>query len=194
MRKLTMMAVLAVFLTTGLTGGVAQGRPKATKPKKKVTTKPTTTKPPSGGLKSFSCIGSSPTDRTTERVITGTINTGSYALSNVTITQTFQEINKAVVEQSVVVFQTAGIEAEYQASYDILIYRMNPLPRFATAEDVGKKWTVFNFQINDIAAVKQKLVTQLSMVSHSGSKGTRENDYYWGYIGGPLYAMQCTYL
>ncbi len=191
--------LLIGLLVIGLGATGVSARPKATKPKKKprVTTSREQPKspPPAGASRNFSCIGSNE-QRVTERIVSGTVSP-KIAVTNVTVTQTHQLIDNALVQKSMVVLTSPNPRGEQDSGSDLIVFRLNERPT-ATAADVDQLLTLYQFNFKNVLPAGPEFVAGLYFSSYKGVAGPAANEYRWSSIpsltSSGAYTMKCTYV
>jgi hypothetical protein len=189
--------VMAVFVMAAAPMISANGKPKKTAAKKK--SRSTTTvvgakaAPSGGGARNFTCTGSE-ADRVTERTVTGTVD-AKLVLTNVTVTQNYQEVNGAVVQQSMVVVKTASprLKPDDSSTDGLITYFLNELPR-ATAADVGKFAYLYQFNLKDPRPVGPEFISGMYYGKYIGIEGSASNDPRWSYTDVRAFDMKCSYV
>ena len=144
--------------------------------------------------RSFSCIGGS-NDRITERMITGTVDS-QMVLTNVTVTQTYQKVNNAMVQNPVVVLTTPKAVVTFMNSEAMLnrvAFILNELPR-ATAADVGKFAYTYQFKLPKKLPAGPNFDAWMSYERNKGYEGSAANDQRWYSTDLQAFGLKCAFV
>jgi hypothetical protein len=192
--RITQWAI-AAFALTLVTSSTATAAKKTTKKKRKAA--PVATAAPAksgGGTRNFSCTGR-PNIQLTWRDVSGTVD-AKLNLTNVSVTQIYQKVGDALVEQPTVVLTAPNPTSEPDPAQPILIYRLNERPP-ATAADVDRLLTLYQFNLPNVMPAGPTFKAGLYFSSLKGTAGPLTNEFKWSYISSlassGLYAMDCTY-
>jgi hypothetical protein len=148
-----------------------------------------------GGARSFSCVGT-PTLQLQARSITGTVD-AKLNLTNVTVTQTYQRVGDAIVEQPTVVLTVANPIGKLDpGATPLVVYRLNELPA-ATAADVDRVISIYQFNLPTELPPGPTFEAGLYFNSFKGTAGPLAGELRWSTVAsqaaGGAYGMKCQY-
>jgi hypothetical protein len=147
-----------------------------------------------GAARNFNCVGK-PNLQLQWRNVSGTID-GAFNLTNVSVTQVWQKVGDALVEQPTVVLNASNLKGTPDPVYPLLIYRLNEQPT-ATAADVDRLLQLYQFNFPDKLPAGPTFKAGLYFDTVKGAAGPLTNEYRWNYISsvaaGGLFEMDCQY-
>jgi hypothetical protein len=177
---------------------------KTKKPKVKVTLPNSAAAPAAGAAagagggraaRSFSCVGS-PTLQLQVRTVTGTVD-AKFNLTNVSVTQTYQRVGDAIVEQPTVVLTVANPIGKLDpGATPLIVYRLNELAP-VTAADVDKVISIYQFNLPTVLPPGPTFEAGLYFKSFVGTAGPLAGELRWSTVAsqaaGGAYGMKCQY-
>jgi hypothetical protein len=197
MRSRTTRCFIAAVALVAVIASPSSARAKGTKKKKKASPVAAATPAPAkagGATRNFTCVGT-PNIQLTWRNVSGTIDAG-FNLTNVTVTQIYQKVNEALVEQPTVVLTAPNPTGKEDLSSPLFVYRLNEVPP-ATAADVDRLLTIYSFNFPNVLPAGPTFKAGLYFNTQKGVAGPLANEYKWSYISSLAYSgaydMNCQY-
>jgi hypothetical protein len=194
MRSRTIRCAIAALALVTLIASSAAAKPKSTTKKKKVPAAAAAPPKASSAARNFLCSGK-PNLQLQWRNVSGTVD-GALNLTNVGVTQVWQKVGDALVEQPAVVLTSANPKGSPDPVYPLLVYRLNERPT-ATAADIDRRLTLYQFNLPDKLPAGPTFKAGLYFDTLIGVAGSLTNEYRWSTISsitaGGLFEMDCQY-
>ena len=190
--RITRWAIAAIALS--LVASAPATAVKKTTKKRKKAAPVATAAPAKRGGGNFTCTGR-PNIQLAWRDVTGTVD-AKLNVTNVSVTQIYQKVGDALVEQPTVVLTAPNPVGEPDPVSPLVIYRLNQQTP-AAAADVDQILTLYQFNLPNVVPAGPTFKAGLYFRSLKGTAGPLTNEFRWSSISslalGGLFEMDCTY-
>jgi hypothetical protein len=195
-RRLCVLVLPLVVLSTALHAAEASAKKKTTKAKKKAGA---TAKKPSTAARNFSCSGT-PTLQLQGRKVTGTVASvgGKVVVTDVTVSKTYELIDNTITPSTAVDLVAPNPPGELDPiGEELIVFRLNEQPQ-ATAADVDRLLSLYRFNFKAVIPPGPTFDAGLYFRTVKGTAGPAVNQYQWSGVSsqayGGAYTLNCEYV
>jgi hypothetical protein len=192
-RRLCLLVLPLVVLSTALHAPEASAKKKTTKSKKKAGASNST------AARNFSCVGT-PNLQLAGRKVTGTVASvgGKVVVTDVTVSKTYELIDNTIVPSTAVDLVAPNPPGELDpVGEELVVFRLNEQPQ-ATAADVDRLLSLYQLNFKRVVPPGPSFTAGLFYRSVKGSAGPATNEYRWSSVSSLAYSgaytLNCEYV